>query len=128
MVDPLEADDPILARFRAIVQSISFPGWAIAVNRPPGDRYVLQVGDPNGTCNVTGGPLPWWGRKWRLSPHMTDGEVVQTAFLAVMTALEHEAREKFTYKGVTVFDPHLDIDKMVELRVSGVLGIKERES
>lgn len=66
---------------------------------------------------------PWWlqvrfeadgalqhGRKWLLSEHMTAGEIVQTAFKAVLTAEEHEAREKFLFRGSTIFSPHFDID------------------
>ena len=47
---------------------------------------------------------------------MVDGEIVQTAFKAVLTALEHEARENFTYRGHSIFDPHWDVEKLVELR------------
>lgn len=70
--------------------------------------------------------MNWKGRKWYLSPHKTDGEVVQTAFKAVMTAMEHEIREMFTYKGVSIFDPHYDIDKLAEFRRRSE-AIKERE-
>lgn len=87
----------------------------------------LQVHCLEGKCNVTGERLAWKGRKWLLSRWMTDGEVVQTAFLATMTALEHEARENFKFDGVTVFDPHLDLEKLVEARKSGALPIQERE-
>lgn len=82
--------------------------WYLRVDALPGSHWA--------TCAVTQEALPWSGRKWRLSEHMTDGEVVQTAFLAVKTALEHEARERFTFDGVSVFDPHYDIHKLVDLR------------
>ncbi len=70
----------------------------------------------SGVCNTTGQPILWHGRKWALSTHMTRSEVVQTAFKAVVTALEHEARERFRYRGESVFDPHYDIDALVEHR------------
>ena len=47
---------------------------------------------------------------------MTDSEIVGTAFKAVLTAIEHEARERFTFKGVPVYDSHLNVHKLVELR------------
>jgi hypothetical protein len=47
---------------------------------------------------------------------MTKSEVVQTAFKAALTAIEHEARERFTYRGQSIFDPHYDVDQLVELR------------
>ena len=50
------------------------------------------------------------GRKFYISPFATESEVVQTYWLAVSLALEHEARELFTYKGAVVFGPHIDIN------------------
>ena len=55
------------------------------------------------------------GRKWRLTQHMTPSEVVGTAFAAYKAWLEHEMMESFTYKGVQVFSPHLDIEARVRL-------------
>jgi len=81
------------------------------------DRVVdahLRVVCKDGTCNVTGRPHSWNGRWWRLSQHMTDSEIVWTAFKAVLTALEHEAREKFTFKGIRVADSHVDIHKLAD--------------
>lgn len=89
-------------------------------------RWFLHVEPRTGTCNVTGEPETWKGRKWRLSPHMTDGEIAQTALMATLAAVEHETREQFTYKGVSVFDPHYDIEALVDLRRSPGGGLKER--
>lgn len=87
-------------------------------------RPYLQI-CCNSKCNVTGEPMSWTGRKWLLSYHMTSGEIVQTALKAALTAAEHECREKFTYRGITLFDPHQDLDKMVDLRLAA--GLKERD-
>lgn len=100
-----------------VLAQIECPGFDFVVRSSAGVLY-LQVESPDGTCNVTGEPLRWRGRKWLLSLHMTDGEIVQTAFKALLTALEHEVREQFKYKDVSVFDPHYDIDRLVELRRS----------
>ncbi|WP_150526786.1 hypothetical protein [Roseibium sediminis] len=78
--------------------------------------WYFQVQDTEAICNVTGEPYPWTGRKWLLSEHMTEGEIVQTVFKAVLTAIEHEAREAFLYKGQAIFDPHYDIEKLTKLR------------
>ncbi len=53
------------------------------------------------------------GRKWLLSQHMTDSEIVQTAMLAVLTAEEHEARERFMYMGTSIYGPHFSADDLV---------------
>jgi hypothetical protein len=113
------------AQFYDVLRNISYPGYDIQI-RWDRDRPYLRIECVEGTCNVTGLPMVWFGRKWQLSPHMTDGEIVQTAFMAVMAANEHETREKFTYRGVSVFDPHYDIEKLVELRKQPD-ALKERE-
>ncbi len=71
--------------------------------------YFLQVQFL--AADTTNGEGEDWqhGRKWYLSPHMTESEVVQTALKAVLTAEEHEARELFRYCGSQVFDPHFDV-------------------
>lgn len=45
---------------------------------------------------------------------MCKNEIVTTAFKAVMTAMEHEVRENFRYRGASIFNPHMDPDKLVD--------------
>lgn len=49
------------------------------------------------------------GRKWALSSHMTESEVVQTALRAYLDAVEHEARESFRYRDRALFGPHISV-------------------
>lgn len=100
-----------MTAFEAIAD-VSYPGLEFLLVKKESSTF-LQVSCPEGKCNVTGAPLPWKGRKWYLSASCTGSEVVQTAFKAVLTALEHEARESFHYKGVPVCDPHLDLENLV---------------
>jgi len=104
--------------FREIVDRIEYPGFSFVIGSDKSDHFFLQVQCYDGICNVTGRQISWSGRKWRLSVHMTPSEVVQTALKAVLTAVEHEARENFKYRGVSIFDPHYDVEKLVELRKS----------
>lgn len=111
-------------RIAAILAKCQFPGLAFHLGRD-GPRPYLQV-----QCEVrdrlTGQPKAWSGRKWNLSQHMTKSEIVQTAFLAVKTFVEHETRESFTYDGFSIFDPHYDVDRLVALRKSpGALDVRE---
>ncbi len=46
------------------------------------------------------------GRKFYISIHMTDQEVMRTCALAVKQFEEHEANEWLKYKGQKVLDPH----------------------
>lgn len=102
--------------FYRILRAVDYPGFTFLVSEEAeGGGLYLQIAATT-PCNVTGEPLHWKGRKWRLSRHMTKSEVVQTAFKAVLTAIEHEAREQFTYRGQSIFDPHYDVDLLVDLR------------
>lgn len=55
------------------------------------------------------------GRKWLLSPHMTDAEVAQTGLMAVIAFYEHEIREQFRVDGLTVFQPHYSLDALCSM-------------
>ena len=52
----------------------------------------------------------WKGRKWFVSRHSEPNEVCQTALKALLTSLEHEAREHFTVDGKAIYAPHFDLD------------------
>lgn len=106
---------PEEARVRDILCNVRYPGMDFHV-MTEGGRCYLRVHNPQGVCTVTSEDLPWNGRWWRLSPHMTPSEIVSTAFKAVITALEHEARESFLYRGVPVYDAHLDVEQLADLR------------
>lgn len=102
-------------RIEKIVGAISFPGLQFETGIKDHQPW-LRVRCASQDNRNPSEEMEWTGRKWRLSHHMTDGEIVQTAFLAVMTAQEHETREQFKFCGVSVFDPHYDIYKLVDLR------------
>lgn len=52
------------------------------------------------------------GRRWSIDRHATPGEVVQTALKAVLTWEEHEARERFLWRGKPIFSPHQSLDAL----------------
>jgi len=110
----LQDEQTNISHFSDVLTRVDFPNFYFVVGVVNGN-YYMQI-ECNDKCNVTDADIRWKSRKWNLSIHMTDGEIVQTAFKAVLTALEHEAREKFTYRDVAVFDSHYDIEKLVELR------------
>ena len=53
-------------------------------------------------------------RKWFISKHMTENEIIRTAFMAVEKAEYHELCEKFKYRGKLIANPHLDLVKIAE--------------
>ena len=91
------------------LKHVSYKNWDIVVTMT--DAY----GHAQLQSHFTEDGLHWTTRKWLLSPHMTKSEIIQTAFKCILAAEEHEAREKFLYKGKSVFGPHFDVDKLHEL-------------
>lgn len=55
-----------------------------------------------------------YGRWWDL-PYLTKSDVARTAFIACLVMEEHECRELFSYKGKSIFGPHVDIDALAEI-------------
>jgi len=96
-----------------ILEQVAYkPGWEFRALYK-GDGFLLQVRFI-APCEITGRPERQAGRKWYVSAHACRSEVVATALKAVLTAEEHEARERFTYKGCPVYHPHLDVEAMVK--------------
>jgi hypothetical protein len=85
----------------------------LQLDKKSGNRPYIQV-IASGVDQHTGKPMDWSGRKWYLSEHMCRNEVVRTAHKAFRAAMEHEVDEMFLYKGVAIYNPHLDPDKLVE--------------
>jgi hypothetical protein len=95
----------------AILEEIVYEDWQVNLH-DDNDHWYLQV--VFNACDLGRGRFTkQYGRKWRVSPHMTKSEIVSTAFKAVITAVEHEARENFRYKGKAIYGPHLDVDQLV---------------
>lgn len=91
---------------------IKFQDWEF-VSGPNGTGWFLQVSfiAPD-SANLAAGPVRQKGRKWIISRHAIKQEVVQTAFKAVMAAIEHETREQFKYNDVAIFNPHIDLEAL----------------
>ena len=120
----------LVERIAAVLTDIEYPGIKIRIGEKAlGEVHYLQVSCPEGRCNATGEPMAWTGRKWLLSEHMTETEIVWTAFKAILTALEHEAREKFLYRGVAIADSHTDVNALVEMvKAAGTDARSEKKS
>jgi hypothetical protein len=102
-------------RTQRLLGDVSYPGLDFEVASQDASVSV-RVKNLDGVCTQTGKRMPWNGRWWRLSTHMTDSEIIATLFKAVITALEHEARESFTFKKVPVYDAHLSVHQLAQLR------------
>lgn len=91
----------------ALIGRITYRDWHIVVRAYP-NHFDLQVvfADPDTGMTQT-------GRRWTLPWHACASEVVHTALLAVLTAEEHEARERFLLDGRAVFGPHHSIEALL---------------
>lgn len=108
-----------LADIAEVVRVCSYDPW-VFVFKPFAN--ATQVSDSHAVLQVEFTALNRWdkteqvqrGRKWMLSTDMTRNEVVQTCFLAVLTAQEHEVREQFRYRGRAIFNPHWNPDSLYD--------------
>lgn len=98
---------------RNLIADITFNDWQYYITLD-GNRPFLQI-KFFAPCNMTGVTELQSCRKWVLSYHMTDDEIVATALKATLTALEHEAREQFKWRGQPIFRPHYNIYELHKL-------------
>ena len=81
-------------------------------NQNPAGRIFLQV-IYHAPCTKTGELQEWHGRKWYLSQHMTDDEIVKTAYAAFESAIKHEIMEGFKVDGIVLFNPHVNFEVLL---------------
>jgi len=98
---------------RAIVANIQYKGWDFHVFENP--QLTIQLGWVD-KCVVTGETLGMVSRTWDLDADpLTEDYIVQTVFKAIQNAEDHETKEKFSYKGKRLFNPHTKIAKLMEI-------------
>ncbi len=66
-------------------------------------------------CQKTNEHKEWHGRKFYLSDHMTDDEIIKTAYLAFKLAVEHEVMESFKINDIVLFNPHINYKELLEI-------------
>lgn len=93
------------------------------------DKYTRMIdiieGQPDGriyiqvlystVCNKTNYLKEWKGRKFYLSDHMTDDEIIKTCYFAFKTAIEHEIMEGFTVEDKILFNPHTNYKSLLKV-------------
>jgi len=92
-------------RIKELLADISYGSWQFVCSEMGSGHYV-QV-------RFMDGKDGWSGRKWYISSFATDVEVVQTALMAVLADEEHEARERFKFRGKAIFHPHRSLDALL---------------
>lgn len=82
--------------------------------RPEDGRIFLQV-FYEAFCTKTGELQPWSGRKWYLSDHMTEDEIIKTGYCAFEAAVKHEIMEGFKVDSIVLFNPHVDYNELLKI-------------
>jgi hypothetical protein len=99
-------------RIATVLARITYKDWGLRTGdintSNPWMQWVFQA-----PCAKTGKIEAQFCRKVRLSENMTDGEIVQSAFMAALQAEEHECREFFQYNGHRIFNPHMSLAALV---------------
>jgi hypothetical protein len=76
--------------------------WVLTHN---GECVFIQHTQP--VVCINSGNREWQrGRKFYISPYMTDEEILRTAFLSVKLFEEHEINENFLVDGERFLNPH----------------------
>ncbi len=77
-------------------------------------RVFIQI-VYNAKCNKSNEVQEWHGRKYYLSEHMTEDEVVKTAYSAFEASVKHETMEGFKVDGVVLFNPHVNFEELLKV-------------
>jgi hypothetical protein len=92
-----------------------FPTWQLKLSLE-GAHLFLQVYETDGRDTFNDEPVTWHGRKWLIEQTMTETQIVNTCFKAYETAIEHEFRELFRYRGRPVYNPHRCVNALCGLK------------
>lgn len=102
-----------LERLQKIIEKAEFKKLKFNCSESQNGFLIWVSGDEN--CAYSSGKFYQEGRKWFIPSDAKRSFVIQTAFKAVATWQEHEAREHFKYKGARIYGPHFKVDELVNL-------------
>ena len=101
--------------FKQIVDNITYkPDWSILYKTDSKGTFI-QIEVVNSVDSVTKESTNWKSGKRYLSEYMCRQEIVGTVYSLIEAAEIHEMREWFRYKKVSIYNPHLDPDSLVEV-------------
>jgi hypothetical protein len=115
-----KTQDIHLAHIQDILSRIVYKDWTFKTGIMGDGSYIQACFMASDNNNPDSEPTAQCGSKWYVSTHAIDQEVVRTAFKAIRDAEFHELCEQFLYRGVRIFNPHMDPEAVVALsRVAG---------
>jgi hypothetical protein len=100
------------ARFKelkAIVAKVEFPGYTFDIRLEKGVCLVrIKYDEPD---VFTGVVETQYGRDWKIEDNWDGMQLVNTLFKALLTSLEHRARENFLYDRAPIMHPHRTLEE-----------------
>ena len=91
-----------------IVEEIRYKDWYLSLRYVSDQLFTLQWVWYESTEEQR-------GRIWVIDPTQPKSDIVRTAIFGAITAEEHEVRERFRYRGKKIFNPHFDVERLVEI-------------
>ena len=85
-----------------------------------GGRVYIQLAFASPDA-ITGDMTEWTSRKYYLSEHMIEDEIVKTCFMAAKQCVEHEVMEGFQFDSKVVFNPHVNFRALLSITDQMVL-------
>lgn len=113
IVKPTPPGTDRAAEIFGIISECDFPEYGLRLLTVNGSHYIQASYYEQDT--VTGAREMQHTRHWLVSPEAGRSEIVATCFKCVLTSMEHKAREWFTYRDKPIFNPHQDVDKLLEI-------------
>lgn len=101
-----------LTNIEQLLKEIKFRDWMFRLKLDQGRPYLQLEWIAPDNHKENSPPEIQRSRKWWLSFHMCENEIIRTAYKAVKTAIEHETDEQFTFLGKCIFNPHIDYRKL----------------
>lgn len=113
----------------AIVSRITYKAWEFIVLKK-GDGFLLQPQFLAWDHTNPKATEPVWQkcRKWYVSSHSCEAEVVRTVYKAIEAAELHELQEHFKFDGQSIFGPHVSPEDLALVLALGFVGLNERKA
>lgn len=110
--DKLSETWAALDKFNNVLDKVHFPGYTFKLNTENSNIFVqVSYNEPD---IFTGVNETQMGRKWWIEPTNDEMQFLQTCFKALLTSLEHRARENFKYDGYPLMFPHRTLKEAIE--------------
>ena len=89
-----------LKYLEAVAETVYFRDWEPKLQEK-GDGFLFF-------WEIPVGAKKWNTRKWYISTHSCESEIIQTMLAAALAGVEHEGREDFKVNGKVLYGPHIN--------------------